>query len=130
MRTLSLYTTFAAVFFAWGAHHAYAQSSDWPADMTSYGIFQWGKTGNNWVVIDDQSFYFSNTLRVRDISGVLLSNAAQIKPGTPVKFLRELRGQEVYVLRIQLLDELPILADENDEEEGLQQLPGAQGRGL
>ncbi len=92
--------------------HAGTPSHDRERHDVAYGVFQSVNEEQHWVVIDDQAMFYGPDLRIRDQAGTTVSSVTRIEPGTPVKFEPEFRNGAWHVQRIRLLDELPLIVDE------------------
>ncbi len=89
-----------------------AASHDRERRDVAYGVFHSVNEEQHWIVIDDQAMFYGSDLRILDQAGTTVSSVARIEPGTPVKFEPEFRNQAWHVRRIRLLDELPVIVDE------------------
>jgi hypothetical protein len=112
MSKFIIWAAFAAISVATSVSHAGTAETDRRDGVVGYGEFQSVNADHNWVVIDDQAMFYRPGLKIRDVSDSLISDVSQIKPGTPVEFVYVIRNQAMHVLRIRLLDELPVIVDE------------------
>ena len=81
-------------------------------DPANYGIVHSVDEEHRWVVIYDQAMFYGSGLTMRDKSGALVGDVTQLKPGTPVKFERVYRNQAMHLLKIQVIDKIPEIKDE------------------
>ncbi len=81
-------------------------------DSVSYGIVHSVDEEHSWVVIDDQAMFYGSGLEIRDKSGTLVADVTRFKPGTPVKYERVYRNQAMHLLKIQVIDKIPEIKDE------------------
>ena len=94
--------------------HADVASTTQKSGEVAYGILEGFDVGHNMVFINDEAMFYGPDLRIRDESDSYSSDVSRIEPGTPVKFIYELQGREMYVFKIQSIDEIPFLEDEDD----------------
>ena len=78
----------------------------------SYGIVHSVDEEAGWVVIDDQAMFYESGLIMRDKSGALVGDVTHLKPGTPVKYKRVYQNQAMHLLKIQVVEKIPEIMDE------------------
>ena len=81
-------------------------------DSASYGIVHSVDEEAGWVVIDDQAMFYESGLIMRDKSGALVGDVTHLKPGTPVKYKRVYQNRAMHLLKIQVVDKIPEIMDE------------------
>ncbi|MEQ9060945.1 MAG: hypothetical protein RLW61_16145 [Gammaproteobacteria bacterium] len=68
------------------------------------------------LVIDDQTRYFGPELTIRGRDGNIVASVADLEAGAPLEYVQQWRGRAWFVVAIRVLDTLPAVNDDEEEE--------------
>lgn len=77
-----------------------------------YGQFDGVNQQRRWIVVNDTAMPYGPDFKVRDHDGSVIADITRIRTGTPVKYVGMRRGITVHVQHLRVLEELPLVVDQ------------------